>query len=239
MKLPALSEPGLALVVGGHGGVGQALAAELRQRHPGATVVVLSRSTSDGPLLDLCDQASIAQAAQWLAQTHSDPLRALLVSTGFLHTQGRGPERSWTQLDASYLAQAFAVNAIGPALLVKHFMPMLARQGPVLAGFLSAKVGSIGDNALGGWYGYRASKAALNQIVHTAAIELRRHNRSGVCVAVHPGTVDTTLSQPFSKQNLRVRSPAVAAAEILDALAGLGPERSGQFVSYDGSVLPW
>jgi NAD(P)-dependent dehydrogenase (short-subunit alcohol dehydrogenase family) len=108
-----------------------------------------------------------------------------------------------------------------------------------VAGFISAKVGSIGNNALGGWYGYRASKAALNQIVRTAAIELARRNRRAVCVALHPGTVDTPLSQPFAKAGLTVRSPSVAAGELLAVLHGLTPAQSGGFFDYRGQALPW
>lgn len=246
---PALGVPGaVALVVGGQGGVGSALAAGLRARHPQAEVLVSGRRRLDAGgltgdlLIDLLDEASIEAAAQTLASrcaAQGQSLRALVVATGFLHSQGGGPERSWRQLDAAYLQQAFAVNAVGPALLIKHFFPLLARSGPVLAAFLSARVGSIEDNALGGWYGYRASKAALNQLVRTSAIELRRHNREAVCVALHPGTVDTGLSQPFAKQGLRVRSPEAAAAEMLDALAALGPADSGGFRAYDGSTVPW
>lgn len=247
--LPALGLPGAAaLVVGGQGGVGAALAAGLRARHPQAAVRVSVRgpkgadSLSDDLLIDLQDEASIEAAAHTLAAqcaAQGQSLRALVVASGFLHQQGSGPERSWRQLDAAYLQQAFAVNAIGPALLIKHFFPHLARSGPVLAAFLSARVGSIEDNALGGWYGYRASKAALNQLVRTASIELRRHNRDAVCVALHPGTVDTGLSRPFAKQGLRVRPPERAAAEMLDTLAALGPADNGGFRAYDGSTVPW
>lgn len=251
--LSALDLPGAAaLVVGGQGGVGAALAAGLRARHPQAAVRVSVRrpgdagsptaSPDDDLVIDLQDEASIEAAAHTLATqcaAQGQSLRTLVVATGFLHQQGAGPERSWRQLDAAYLQQAFAVNAIGPALLIKHFFPHLARSGPVLAAFLSARVGSIEDNALGGWYGYRASKAALNQLVRTAAIELRRHNRDAVCVALHPGTVDTGLSSPFAKQGLRVRPPELAAAEMLDTLAALGPADSGGFRAYDGSTVPW
>lgn len=247
--LPALGLPGAtALVVGGQGGLGAALAAGLCARHPQAVVRVSVRSLqgtgdpADDLVIDLQDEATIEAAAQTLATqcaAQGQSLRCLVVATGFLHWQGAGPERSWRQLDAAYLQQAFAVNAIGPALLIKHFFPLLARSGPVLAAFLSARVGSIEDNALGGWYGYRASKAALNQLVRTSAIELRRHNRDAVCVALHPGTVDTGLSQPFAKQGLRVRLPEVAAAEMIEALAGLGPADSGSFRAYDGSTVPW
>lgn len=234
----------LALVVGGQGGVGAALAEGLAQRHPQATVRRSARQPGrpDDLVLDLLDEASIEAAAQRLAQdlaARQQSLRTLVLASGFLHQAGAGPERSWRQLDPAYLQQAFAVNAIGPALVIKHFFPLLARSGPVLAAFLSARVGSIGDNALGGWYGYRASKAALNQLVRTSAIELKRHNRDAVCVALHPGTVDTALSQPFAKTGLRVRPPEQAAAEMLDALAALGPGDSGRFLAYDGSAIPW
>ncbi|MDD0813538.1 SDR family NAD(P)-dependent oxidoreductase [Curvibacter sp. HBC28] len=244
-RLAALDPAGaLALVVGGQGGVGAALAAGLAQRHPQATVRLSARqpAAADVLALDLQDEATIEAAAQRLAQdlaARQQSLRTLVLASGFLHHAGAGPERSWRQLDPAYLQQAFAVNAIGPALVIKHFFPLLARSGPVLAAFLSARVGSIGDNALGGWYGYRASKAALNQLVRTSAIELKRHNRDAVCVALHPGTVDTALSQPFAKTGLRVRPPEQAAAEMLDALAAFGPTHSGQFFAYDGSNVPW
>lgn len=241
----------LALVIGAGGGVGAALVAGLRAS--GAVVLALGRHSV--PALDLTDEASVAAAARWVAgecAARALPLRTLVVASGFLHgpvvgvgggAQGEAadaqPERSWSQLDPAYLAHCFAVNAIGPALVVKHFFPLLARSGPCVAGFLSAKVGSIGDNALGGWYGYRASKAALNQIVHTASIELARRNRQAVCVVLHPGTVDTPLSQPFAKTGLNVRPPAVAAGELLAVLAGLTPAQTGGFFDYRGQALPW
>jgi NAD(P)-dependent dehydrogenase (short-subunit alcohol dehydrogenase family) len=242
---------GLAVVIGAGGGLGAALLAGLRVS--GAVALGLGRHSV--PALDLTDEASVAAAARWVAgecAARALPLRRLIVASGFLHGRvvgvggrvGNGvvdaqPERSWSQLDPAYLAHCFAVNAIGPALVVKHFFPLLARSGPCVAGFLSAKVGSIGDNALGGWYGYRASKAALNQIVKTASIELARRNRQAVCVALHPGTVDTPLSQPFAKTGLNVRPPAVAAAELLAVLAGLTPAQTGGFFDYRGQALPW
>ena len=131
------------------------------------------------------------------------------------------------------------MNTFGPALVMKHFFPLLPKRGRCVAGFVSAKVGSIGDNALGGWYGYRASKAALNQLVKTAAIELTRRNRESVCVALHPGTVDTPLSQPFSKAGLRVRSADEAAGDLLGVLDQLSPAESGGLVDYRGHTLPF
>jgi NAD(P)-dependent dehydrogenase (short-subunit alcohol dehydrogenase family) len=252
MMANGLDAVGVSLVIGAGGGLGAALLKGLQQ--PGAqgqaapTALALGRHTV--PVLDYAEEATLAAAAQWVAAecaALAQPLRTLIVASGFLHGVIPGqpddrpaqPERSGSQLDPAYLAHCFAVNAIGPALVVKHFFPLLARSGPCVAGFMSAKVGSIGDNALGGWYGYRASKAALNQIVRTAAIELARRNRQAVCVALHPGTVDTALSQPFAKAGLNVRSPAVAAGELLTVLEGLTPAQSGGFFDYRGQALPW
>jgi NAD(P)-dependent dehydrogenase (short-subunit alcohol dehydrogenase family) len=133
----------------------------------------------------------------------------------------------------------FRINTIGPALVMKYFLPLLPKQGRCVAGFVSAKVGSIGDNALGGWYGYRASKAALNQLVKTASIELARRNSNAICVALHPGTVNTALSQPFAKTGLKVRPASEAASDLLAVLAGLTPAQTGELIDYQGQTLPW
>jgi NAD(P)-dependent dehydrogenase (short-subunit alcohol dehydrogenase family) len=231
-----------ALVIGASGGLGAALKAQLLAGGVFSQVLGLSRSVSEegAPLLDITDEVSIATSAQWLKlKCTEQPLRLVIVATGFLHNTGSGPERSLSQLDAAYLSQVFAINAIGPALLLKHLAPLLPKSGDVKLVFISAKVGSIGDNALGGWYGYRASKAALNQIVKTASIELARRNKQTCCIALHPGTVATQLSDPFSKTGLNVRDPAVAAQEILQVIDGLSPQDNGRFVDYRGEQLPW
>jgi hypothetical protein len=137
------------------------------------------------------------------------------------------------------MAKSFAVNTIGPALLVKHFLPLLPRQGKAVFATLSAKVGSIGDNHLGGWYSYRASKAALNQVVRTAAVELARRQREALCVALHPGTVSSRMSEAFRKEGLDVRQPEVAASELLTVLDRLQAGDSGGFFDYRGEALPW
>ncbi|WP_439114727.1 SDR family NAD(P)-dependent oxidoreductase [Hydrogenophaga sp.] len=239
----ATPQPGLSVVLGGTGGIGAALVAQLRAQ--GSTVLALGRQTQ--PALDYAAEATVAACAQHVAAQLSPTglaLTRLVVATGFLHgTTASGqraePERSWQHLNADALAHSFAVNAIGPALVMKHFLPLLPRQGRCVAAFLSARVGSIGDNALGGWYAYRASKAALNQLVHTAAIELARRNRDALCVALHPGTVDTALSQPFAKSGLQVRPPDVAAVELLGVLDGLPPGSSGGFFDHRGVEVPW
>jgi len=226
--------PALAVVIGS-GGIGAAVAECLRADPAYAEVVVLGRSST--PALDLLDEASIAACAGHVA-ARGVP-RLVFDATGFLHGEGMRPEKSLAQLDPVHLVHAFAVNAIGPALLMKHFLPLLPATGRAVFATLSAKVGSIGDNRLGGWYGYRASKAALNQFVRTAAVELRRRNPGALCVALHPGTVDTRLSAPFAKAGLQVQPPRLAAERLLGVLSGLGAEDSGAFFSYLGERLPW
>ena len=231
---------GLAVVIGSSGGVGAALLAQL-EHHDGYTKVLgLGRHSQMS--VDYLRETSIASAAQAVAvmcAAEKLELRLLIVATGFLHGQAGQPERSWTNLETSYLEHAFKINAFGPALVMKHFFPLLPKQGRCVAGFLSAKVGSIGDNALGGWYGYRASKAALNQLVKTASIELTRRNRQSICVALHPGTVSTALSEPFAKTGLKVRPASEAASDLLTVLQALVPQDTGCLVDYQGQKLPF
>ena len=237
-------QSGIALVIGAGGGLGAALVERLAQSGGpvGAYQAVLSLGRSTHPPLDYRDEASMLAASRWVAARCADlqgELRLLVVASGFLHGETGQPERSWTQLDADYLSQVFRINAIGPALVMKHFLPLFPKRGRCVAGFVSAKVGSIGDNALGGWYGYRASKAALNQLVKTASIELGRYNRQAICVALHPGTVDTALSRPFAKTGLTVRPAPEAAEKLLDVLAALTSADTGALIDYQGNRLPW
>lgn len=227
---------GIALVLGASGGIGAALVQALEACGHFTTVLGLSRHST--PAIDLLDEASIRTCADHV-QALGAPLRLVIDATGFLHNATWSPEKSWQQLDPAHMAHSFAVNAIGPALLMKHLLPLLPREGKSVFATLSAKVGSIGDNRLGGWYSYRASKAALNQLVHTAAIELRRKHPHAVCVALHPGTVDTGLSGPFAKTGLEVRPPEQAAARLLAVVEGLRVEDSGGFLNHDGTALPW
>lgn len=233
--MSAAEQPGAALVIGASGGIGAGLVAALREegRHP---VIGLSRGSD--PPIDLLREESIAAAAAWIAGQGLD-LSLVVVATGFLHDDRFTPERSWRHLDPEHMTRAFAVNAIGPALVLKHVLPLLRRDRRAVFAALSARVGSITDNRLGGWWSYRASKAALNQIIRTAAIELRRVNSHAICVAIHPGTVESGLSTPFAKAGLEVQPPAVAARRILDVLAGLTAEQSGQFYDHLGQPVAW
>lgn len=234
--LASFAQGGLGVVIGASGAIGGALLARLKTALGISHVIGFSRSGS--PSLDLTSEATIADAASHLAKWDTPP-RLIIDATGFLHGEGAMPEKSWRQLDAQQLTQSFLLNAIGPALLMKHFLPLLPRAGKAVFATLSARVGSIGDNQLGGWYGYRASKAALNQLVRTAAIELKRRQPEALCVAIHPGTVESRLSAPFAKRGLAVRSPSEAAGNILAVIDRLRPEDSGNFVDYRGETVAW
>ena len=216
------------VLIGPTGGIGAALASAM-----GPGTVLLGRSTV--PALDLLDEGSIAAAAS----SCGSGLTLVIDATGFLHDAEFQPEKSLRQIDPAHLARSFALNATGPALLMKHFLPLLARDERTVFATLSARVGSISDNRLGGWYAYRASKAALNQLVRTAAIELARTRPLAVCVALHPGTVDTGLSGPFGKAGLDVVGPGAAAARLLGVIAGLTPERNGMLIDQDGLTIPF
>lgn len=229
------SEKSLAVIFGASGGVGSALLNELKRQNSFAEIIGLSRQST--PALDLLNEHSIIECARYVAARGTP--RLLIDATGFLHDAQFEPEKSWRQLSPEHMAKAFAVNAIGPALLMKHFLPLMPRREAAVFVTLSAKVGSIGDNQLGGWYSYRASKAALNQIVRTAAIELRRSAPNAICVALHPGTVDTRLSAPFAKSGLELQTPALAARRLLEVVAKLDSSHSGQFFNYRGEHLPW
>ncbi len=224
------------MVIGGSGGIGSAFVDHLEGMESFAEVVPFGRSTD--PALDLLDEDSIAAAADSVSRFDA-PVRLVVDATGILHGENLSPEKRMAHLEGEQLAQLFAVNATGPALLMKHFLPLLPREGKSVFATLSAKVGSIGDNQLGGWHGYRASKAALNQFVRTAAIELKRRKPEAVCVALHPGTVATTLSAPYAKSGLNVLTLQESAAKLLTVIDGLSPEQSGGFFAYDGTALPW
>ncbi len=225
---------------GAGGGIGAALLAALREAgrsEAGRFQTVLGFSRSSSPAIELQDEASLKNAAAFAAS--QGELRLVIDATGFLHDAQQGPEKNWSQLDAAGLARAFALNAIGPALIMKHVLPLLPKQGKAVFATLSARVGSIGDNRLGGWYAYRASKAALNQLVRTAAVELARRAPAALCVALHPGTVATPLSAPFATTGLQIHTPAEAAHHLLGVIDRLGAEANGEFFDWRGESVPW
>lgn len=225
----------VAAVFGASGGIGAAVSRVLRADPRFGGVLAFSR-TGPSPI-DLADEASVARAAA--EATSLGPLRLCVVATGFLHGAGHLPERSIRETDPAHFAHAFAVNATGPALVLKHVLPRLPRSGRATVAVLSARLGSISDNRLGGWFAYRASKAALNQIVRTAAVELARTCPDAACVALHPGTVATPLSAPFAKSGLEEQPPEAAAARLLSVIDRLTPADSGSFLDASGRPIPW
>ena len=222
-----------AVIIGARGGIGAALADALDAGDQYDRVIRLHRTSA--PAIDILDEASIAAAATNLADTAP---QLVIVATGLLHTATKGPEKSLRELDPEWMMENYRINAVGPALVAKHFLPIMAKQGPICFAALSARVGSISDNRLGGWHSYRASKSALNMFIRNIAIEWQRKNAQSIVVALHPGTVETQLSAPFKGNPAHERfAPARAAADMLGVLSGLNPEQSGQIFAYDGSVV--
>ena len=223
-----------ALVIGASGAIGQAFVQAL-QYDPRCTHVE-SISRTHNSAFDLMEPASLA--AQASASAHGGPYHLIVDATGSLTIDGVGPEKSLAALQPDVLAKAFALNAIGPLLLLRNFAPLLAA-GPSIYAKLSARVGSITDNRKGGWYGYRASKAALNMFLQTAAIELQRKQPELRVVALQPGTVRSNLSQPFSAGVATLLEPAESVAGMLTALRGLKARQGAHFVDYQGQEIPW
>lgn len=217
-----------SLVVGASGGIGGALVSALGAR---GEVVGLSRR-GDG--LDVTDEASVARLLGGL----EGPFDLVVVATGALVLDGVGPEKSLKAVTHDAMAAQFALNAIGPALVIKHGLRLLPLDRVAKLAVLSARVGSIGDNALGGWYGYRAAKAGLNQILRTASVEATRTHPQSVLVALHPGTVETGLA-PAHRAGHPAVAPSVAAGHLLSVLDGLGPADTGGFFDWKGDVVPW
>jgi NAD(P)-dependent dehydrogenase (short-subunit alcohol dehydrogenase family) len=214
-----------ALVIGASGGIGQAVTQALR--YSGDEVVTLSRSAEG---LDVTDAGSVDAVLGGV----SGPFDLIFVAVGVLGT----PEKSLDAIDAGAMAEVMAVNAIGPALILRHLPRLLPRSGRSVCAVLSARVGSIGDNRIGGWYSYRASKAALNQIVHGAAIEVGRSHKDSIVVALHPGTVQTAFTAEYAGRHKTVTAQE-AAGNLLGVTGGLTVEQSGGFFDYAGAVVPW
>ena len=226
-----------AVVIGASGGIGAALEAALLDEGVFDHVYGFARSREGDLHLDLENEATIAAAAAHVAKGPAPTL--VIVATGLLHEGERGPEKALRELDPAWLARSFAINAIGPAIVAKHFLPVMPRTGRCVFAALSARVGSISDNKLGGWYGYRAAKAALNQLIRTAAIEEKRRNDRAIVVGLHPGTVDTALSKPF-QANVRADQLFAAdraAVQLLDVIDGLKAPDSGRLFAWDGAEI--
>ncbi len=221
------------MIIGASGGIGQAFV-QLLQANP-RCAEVLGVHRHSRPRIDFADEASVSDAVQALSA--GGKFHLIINAAGVLHNADFMPEKKLADLSYAQLEASFRANTFGPALVLRHFSPLLDGERGVLA-VLSAKVGSIEDNRLGGWYSYRASKAALNMLLKTAAIELKRSKPKAVLVSLHPGTVNTGLSKPFKGEQIG-RPALLAAQEMLTVLDGLTVADTGSFVSYTGERLPW
>ncbi|MCV3271441.1 SDR family NAD(P)-dependent oxidoreductase [Roseobacter sinensis] len=217
------------LIIGASGGIGAALARGCRAR--GDDVVTLSRS-ADG--FEITDEAAVARHLDALEGTFD----LILVATGALEIDGAEPEKTIKAVTARAMMDQFAVNALGPALVLRHAAELLPRDRRAVLAVLSARVGSICDNRIGGWVSYRSAKAAVNQIVHTTSIELSRTHKQSICVALHPGTVATPFTQKYLGRHPSVL-PAEAAENLLQVVEQLSPAETGQFFDWARKAVPW
>lgn len=226
-----------AVVIGASGGIGRALADSLEGGGRYVWVHRLGRSLESEARIDVEDEASIAAAAERVGA--GPPPTLILVATGVLHG-GQEPERTYKAMTAEHLLRDYRINTVGPALMMKHFAPLMPRDRRAVFAALSARVGSIGDNRLGGWHSYRASKAALNMLLRNLAVELGRSHPQAVVAGLHPGTVDTGLSKPFQKgvAEGKLFTPAYSAERLLAVLDALTPSDSGGVFAWDGARIP-
>ena len=238
---------GLSVAVfGAGGGIGGAVVDILQSETSVERIYALSHNEleglgkkSTGIEFDMLDEASIVKAAAVISK--DGPLHLAIVATGFLHNNTVGPEKRMKDLGGNNMEPLFRINTVGPAIIAKHILPLFAKDRQSLFAALSARVGSISDNKLGGWHSYRASKAALNMVIRTLSIEMAYRNPRSICVALHPGTVDTQLSGPF-QGNLsfqKVFTPDHSATRLLEVVAGLTPKSTGGFFAWDGQQIPY
>ena len=227
---------GLAVVIGASGGIGNAVRNLLIKQEVFHDVMPVSRKTS--PKIDLKNERSIVDLADAIKRRNRD-LRLVVDATGLLHNENIFPEKNLRSLTQETLSENFFVNAIGPVLCLKHLSTLFPRMGKSVFVSVSARVGSIGDNHLGGWYSYRASKTALNQLIKTASIELARSLPDHVSIAVHPGTVATKLSQPFAKEGLKLLTPEDAATKLWKLIENLRSSDTGKFFDNEKRPIPW
>ncbi len=249
-------QSGTTVVHGASRGIGLAITRMLLGEHDSAAVIATCRDPGTATqlaqlqteyrqrltvlALDVTDEPSISAAARQ-ASACCECVTTMINCVGLLHDAGHAPERRLADIDPNALLRSFSINAIGPLLTAKHFLPLFDRRARGVIASLSARVGSIADNRLGGWYGYRASKAAQNMFTRNLAIELQRRHRAMICVALHPGTVDTDLSRPFQARvpDGKLFDVERAATQLLTIINGLGPKDNGRFIAWDGREIPW
>jgi NAD(P)-dependent dehydrogenase (short-subunit alcohol dehydrogenase family) len=224
-----------AVIIGASGGIGLAFHHALAADPQFDRVIGCSRDGSMGLACDPTNPHDLDQMAERIG----GPVHQIIVTTGMLHDDAQQPEKSWRALSANDLARSFAINSIAPLMVIKALLPLVPRNERTVIAALSARVGSISDNRTGGWYGYRASKAALNQLIRTLAIELSRSHPDLICVTLHPGTVDTGMSKPFQHGVIpeKLFTAEFSAKSMLAVLDGLTPLQSGRIFAWDGQEI--
>ena len=230
-----MNKDNLAVIVGATGAIGNAIANEMESL---GFKDVLKVGTNTAPSIDFNNENTILKTIEFVKNINK-PISILFDATGILHQDNSMPEKTLKKIDIDFAKKNFLINAIGPALLIKHFVPLLDNEDKAVFATLSAKVGSISDNGYGGWYSYRASKSALNQFIKTASIETKVKNKKAIIVALHPGTVKSKLSEPFQKINLKIQNPEESAKNLIKVINTLDYDQSGKFLNWDGSEIPW
>ena len=230
-----MNKENLVVIIGGTGAIGNAIAIEIGKL---GFKEILKIGTKTNPSIDFNDESTIIKTAEFIKKKNK-PISILFDATGILHDENSMPEKTLKSIDIDFAKKNFLINSIGPALLIKHFAALLDSENKSVFATLSAKVGSISDNGYGGWYSYRASKAALNQLIKTASIEMKVKNKKAVFLALHPGTVKSNLSQPFQKANLKIQEPEESAKHLVKILDSVDQSQTGKFFNWDGSELPW
>ena len=232
------------LIIGSSGGIGKAFIDVFAKQNANNKIIGLSRSENKDienlhahHFLDLEDENSIESAAR-KAEAYG-PYQLIIVATGVLHGDDFSPEKSLKQISADNFKKVININTIGPALVGRFFLPLLDNKNPSVFSFLSARVGSISDNKLGGWHAYRASKASLNMLIKNFGIELSRTNKLAKVIGLHPGTVDTELSKPFQKNvtENKLFTPQFSAHAMTNVINGLKEGDSGSVFAFDGSKI--
>ena len=225
----------IVVVIGSSGSIGSALIQELTNQ---GFQNIIGFSRLSNPSLDLLNEQSIAQSAEFV-KNKNIPVSLVFDATGLLYDDNHMPEKTYKNIDLSFMKKNFEINVMGPALIMKYFLPLLDCDEKSIFASISAKVGSISDNRYGGWYSYRASKAALNQIVKTASIEMKMKNKNAICLSIHPGTVESKLSKPFQKNDLKIQSPQESALHIYKILMTSSAKDTGCFYNWDGKKIEW
>tara|TARA_B100000963_G_scaffold230803_1_gene201371 strand:+ start:451 stop:1143 length:693 start_codon:yes stop_codon:yes gene_type:complete len=230
-----MNKSNLVVIAGGTGAIGKAIGEELNKV---GFSDIIKIGTKTSPSIDFNNEDTILETVEYIKKKNR-PISIFFDATGVLHHNSLMPEKTLKSIEFEFAKKIFLINTIGPALLIKYFAPLLDKDEKSVFATLSAKVGSITDNGYGGWYSYRASKAALNQMIKTASIEMKVKNKKAIFVSLHPGTVKSNLSKPFQKVNLKIQDPEESAKHLIKIITSIDPSQTGKFFNWDGSEIAW